>query len=410
MATKRALELQARELNRTQRNLRSYSFFSAGEFWCRTTLNDPERPLPGCSIISGGSVTKRETFLLSMLAQTVKSRIPTVILADGKQMPGLDRKLIGLLHLDPGAELVITSGENRNYQFFQGWPLSQIVEFMEPCGDSACGNMAAYLQQYLTLVRQVYGETTLQALLDAEEEPGHLEIIERLARRLGDRIDPRTRITLNYLHMTTEQRQQCEAMVRRLGDGLGGLQTNAEGYSLRRHRPGPGQIVMIHTEDAADPELLTKYLQKELSPERTLPFHLILCECADETAATWAKDLIKTGSSVTICTQSAYASLGEEAERLPWNNLVFLREQGTLPLNTERELSLFGTFDHWQVTEGGSSPPEAFSFWTGTHAGLVNTKRGKVIPQDIGDCEAVLYGHRGLLSKNEIALVRRVCD
>lgn len=414
MATRRSLEIQAEELNRKQRNLRKYLFYSAKDFWSKTSLNRDGGQPEGCTVISGGSVTKRESVLLSMLDQVAERRIPTVMIVNGSVMPDIDDRMIELVSYNPGAQLIITSAENSNYDFFSGWTVSQIVDFFVTCVTCTGGNLANmpnYLHQYFNLVEKVYGEVTLRTLMDAAETADWgQEVIEGLEQRLGDEIDTKTRITLDYLHKTTDQRQHCEAMVRSVLDGLGALQTENVGYSLKKCLPGSGEIILIHTEDVSDPELLAIYFEKEMSSRKRLPFQLIVCECADEKMTSWAKTLINTGSAVTFCTQSIYAALGEDATRSPFQNIVFLFNNGSVPLNAERELAMLGSIDYWQVTEGGSSPPMAFSFWTGTHAGIVNTNRNKVMPQDVEGCEAVLYGHSKFLSINEIALVRKLCD
>lgn len=414
MATRRSLEIQAEELNRKQRNLRSYLFYSAKDFWRKTSLNRNIGQPAGCTVISGGTVAKRESVLLGMLEQVTESEIPTVMIVDGSVMPDIDDRMIELVARNPGTQLIITSAENSNYDFFSGWTVSQIVDFYVTCvtcdGGSST-NMRSYLQQYFELVERVYGEVTLRTLLDADETPdGGLEIIEALEQKLGDEVDKKTWITLDYLRKTTDQRQHCEAMVRKVLDGLGALQTKNVGYSLKNRLPSSGEIILIHAEDVLDSELLTVYFEKEMSSRRTLPFQLIVCECADEKMTCWAKALINTGSAVTFCTQSIYAALGEDSMKLPFQNMVFLFNNGSVPLNAQRELAMLGSIDFWQVTEGGSSPPVAFSYWSGTHAGIVNTNQNKVMPQDVEGCEAVLYGHSRFLSKNEIALVRKLCD
>lgn len=414
MATRRSLEIQAEELNRKQRNLRKYLSYSANDFWSKTSLNRNGGQPVGCSVISGGTVAKRKSVLLSMLEQVTESEIPTVMIVDGSVIPNIDDRMIELVTRNPGTQLIITSAENSNYDFFSGWTVSQIVDFFVTCvtcdgGSSA--NMPSYLHQYFNLVEKVYGEVTLRTLMDAAEmAEGGLEVIEGLEQRLGDEIDTKTRITLNYLRKTTDQRQHCEAMVRKVRDGLGALQTENVGYSLKKCLPGSGEIILIHTEDVSNPELLAAYFEKEMSSRKRLPFQLIVCECVDEKMTSWAKTLINTGSAVTFCTQSIYAALGEDSMKLPFQNMVFLFNNGSVPLNAERELAMLGSIDFWQVTEGGSSPPVAFSYWTGTHAGIVNTNQNKVMPQDVEGCEAVLYGHSRFLSKNEIALVRKLCD
>lgn len=414
MATRRSLEIQAEELNRKQRNLRKYLFYSAKDFWSKTSLNRNVGQPVGCTVISGGTVAKRESVLLGMLEQVTESEIPTVMIVDGSVIPDIDDRMIELVSDNSGTQLIITSAKSSNYDFFSGWTVSQIVDFFATyatCDGGSPANMPAYLHQYFDLVEKVYGNVTLRALLDADETPdGGVEIIEALEQKLGDEIDTKTWITLDYLHKTTDQRQHCEAMVRKVRDGLGALQTENVGYSLKDRLPGAGEIILIHAEDVSDPELLTMYFEKEMSSRRMLPFHLIVCECADEKMTSWVKGLINAGSAVTLCTQSIYAAVGEDTMKLPFQNMVFLFDNGSMPLNAGRELSILGTFHYWQVTEGGSSPPVAFSYWTGTHAGLTAEERNKVMPQDAEDCEAVLYGHSSFLSKNEIALVRKLCE
>lgn len=410
MATRRALEKQADKRNHKQRNLRSYLLYSARDFWSRTALRRNDGQPAGCSTISGGTTGKRRSVLLGMLAQTIESRIPTVIIADGKKMPGLDGEILQLLSGVPDARLIVTSAEYKNYNFFSGWTASQIADFFANtvAGEDAAG-IRTYLHQYFKLIEGVYGEVTLQTLLDADAlTGGGLEAVEALEQRLGDEIDPKLWITLDYLRKTTDQRQQYDALIRRVRDSLGAFQTESVGYSIRSSLPGPGDILLIHADDAEDPGLLAEYFEQELQSIRMLPFQLIICECGDEKMTSWAKKLAASGNSVAVCTQSIYGLWGEDALTLPFQQLVFLFDDGIMPLNAERELAMLGTFEHWQVAEGGDSPPELFSFWTGTHAGLVAAAKNKVSPHDAWDCEAVLYGHKKALSKQEIALIRKL--
>lgn len=412
MATRRALEKQAEELNRAQRNLRQYTFYSAKGFWSKTSMNSNAKKPVGNTAISGGTIKKREAVLLGMVAQIMKSRIPTVMIANGSEMPDIDDRMIDLVSGNPDTQLIVTSAENNNYDFFAGWSVPQIVDFFCTCaiGDGlSSGEMMGFLQQYFLLIEKVYGEVNLRTLADAAHmAQGGRESIEVLIQKLGDDIDTNICVAVNYLRRTTEQRQNWEVMLHKVLDGLGALQTDYLGYSLKKHLPGSGEIILIHAEDASDHELLTKYLEKELASKRTLPFQLIICECADERMITWSKALINAGSVVTLCTQSIYTVLGEDGLKLPFQNMVFLFDRCSMPLNTGRELSMLGSFHYWQVAEGGSSPPVAFSYWTGTHAGLVSEERNKVMPQDVVECEAVFYGHSSFLSKNEIALVHKM--
>lgn len=415
MATRRALEKQAEIMNQEQRNLRSYLFYSAKDYWNRTSASSKDHQSVGSAVISGGTVLKRQSFLLSMLERSISSRIPTVIVADSGKMPGLADQIAEVMAGVQDTRLIVTSSQKRNYDFFQGWSIPDIITFLasyEECFGNSSVCDAVYLQNYFELVELVYGSVTLRVLMDADKTRDcSMEIIATLKRKLPDNPDPKTMEMLSYLRTTTIERDKCRTLLQKVWASLSAFQTNNPGYSLKTYLPKPGEIILFDVKDFKDPRFLTRYWEEELKSHNFLPFQLVICECANEHLVAWAKKYIKEGSSVTLCLQSMQAVLKGDTE-LPFRNMVFLFDQKyrTLPSNAEQELAILGQLDFWQVSEGGSSPPEAFSFWTGTHASLVAVKRNKVLPQDVGKHEAVLYGHGSSFSQNEIALVYKLLD
>lgn len=410
MATQRRIELEADDKNRKQRNVRLYSFFSIRRFWSNVNIYNN-------TVITGGNSNKRMLVLEGLIRQNMIEKIPTVVIADVQANGEFDNDLIEMLKEVPGVNLIITSSTFNNYSFFEGWPISKVVDYFIACAENQNINMTSlstYITYYLLLVEKIYGRVTLTTLREALAEwEQNSENVETLCGKLStEDMDSRMQQIVNYLKRANEDRNAMEILSLKISDALETLATCDTGYSIVSHEFVPGDIIVIHTEQTQNFELLSLYMKYELDQMQTIPFQLIISECVNEEFLTCLDNKIKNGNTVGICVQSVRAIFGDKTQNYPFGNIVILNERNRhpAPSNIEAELALFGQFDYWQPIMAGGSPPVFFSFWTDTHAAMISTKQNKVMSQDITDCEAVLYGHKKFLSQNEIALVRNFYD